>query len=73
MTEAYDYLQTLGGEDSIWFKISPFIDARTSVNGALFDREMPFHPDIVFDAVKSYTDVTNQRAERCQISRRQYS
>ncbi len=26
-TQAHDYAQTLGGEDSIWFKVSPFINS----------------------------------------------
>ena len=38
--------------------------AAEMVTKALFDREVPFNPHIVFNAVKSYTDVQNHKSLR---------
>ena len=35
---------------------------------ALFDREMPFNPHLVFNAVKAYTNVTNHRSVRFRVA-----
>ena len=35
---------------------------------ALFDRDMPFNPHLVFNAVKAYTDVTNHRSVRFRVA-----
>jgi cytochrome P450 len=34
---------------------------------ALFDREMPFNPHVVFKCVKTYTDVTNHKSVRQKV------
>ena len=49
--EAHAYSQTLGEKQSVWFKISPFVNAEDHVEGALWQKvrqpQHPyFHPDV---------------------------